>query len=358
MKKTSCRHLLGAGILLLAGGLSALAEAQPPDTPSYLIFQLDNDLFTGSDRDYTNGARLAYMRPIDKEKLNRFQEWLQDLTGSGGSPVFAELTSFINADDVQYDWGLGLTQLMFTPQDPEALEAPPGQRPYAGWLGTEFSLHAKDSQALSSVIFSVGITGKYSLAEETQEWVHRNISNSPIFQGWDSQIPAELTLNLNFDRKHRMAFLSDRTRDWLIEFDGYLEWGAALGNFRTDAYVGSLFRAGYNLPVQYMTPRIRVGSYSHSLFIRDGSRFSNISIYAFGGLRGSAVLHDITLDGPVFRSHDSPVSSESWVGEALVGFGLRLGQFSLTYSRTFRTEEFDSQETGHQFGSIQAGIGF
>ena len=164
--------------------------------------------------------------------------------------------------------------------------------------------------------------------------------------------------NLNFDRKHRLGWLGEESKDWLVEFDGYMEWAAALGNFRTDAYLGALIRAGYNLPVQYMTPRIRVGSYSHSLFIRDGHRFSNVSLYAFGGVRGSAVLHDITLDGPVFKSYDSPVSSETWVGEALIGFGIRFKQLTVTYSRTFRTEEFESQETGHQFGSIQAGIGF
>ena len=357
--KTSHTRILERLFLLSVAVLALPAmTAASGKEDSYLIFQLDNDLFTGSDRNYTNGARFAYMHPVSEEQLNRFQNWLRDMTGAGEHPVFGRLTTFANDEDIRYDWGFGLTQLMFTPQDPEATEAPPGQRPYAGWLGTEFSLHAKDPDALSSVIFSVGVTGKYAIARETQEWVHRNISNSPIFQGWDSQVPAEVTFNLNFDRKHRLVRLGERTRDWLVELDGYLEWGAALGNYRTDAYVGTLVRAGYNLPVQYMTPRIRIGSYSHNLFVREGSRFSSISVYAFGGARGSAVLHDITLDGPVFKDYDSPVSSETWVGELLVGFGVRLSQFTLTVSRTFRSREFDTQAEGHQFGSIQAGFGF
>jgi hypothetical protein len=350
--------IMGGAILMALTGLVPAVASDEESHPSYVIFQLDNDLFTGSDRDYTNGARFAYMQPIKRERMNQFQDWLHDMTGAGENPFFSHLTSFVGEDDIVYDWGFGLTQLMFTPQDPQALQAPEGQRPYAGWLGAEFSLHAKDQDALSSVIFSIGVTGKYSLAEETQEWVHRNISDSPIFQGWDSQVPAELTLNLNIDRKHRLGWLAEATDDWVVEFDGYMEWGAALGNFRTDAYLGTLVRSGYNLPVQYMTPRIRVGSYSHSLFIREGHRFSSVSLYAFGGVRGSAVLHDITLDGPVFKSYESPVSSETWVGELLLGFGVRFKQLSVTYSRTFRTEEFESQETGHQFGSIQIGLGF
>jgi hypothetical protein len=70
------------------------------------------------------------------------------------------------------------------------------------------------------------------------------------------------------------------------------------------------------------------------------------------------VAHDITLDGPVFKSYDSPVSSETWVGEVLVGFGLRYKQMTLTFSRTFRSEEYDTQEGGHQFGSVLVGFGF
>jgi hypothetical protein len=247
---------LSLPLALLAIVPTLSAEEEEPQ-PSYVIFQLDNDLFTGSDRDYTNGARFAYMRPIRKERLNSFQNWLHDMTGAGKHPLFSRLTNFVNPEDIRYDWGFGLTQLMFTPQDPEALEAPMGQRPYAGWLGTEFSLHAKDQNALSSVILSIGVTGKYSLAQETQEWVHRNISDSPIFQGWDSQVPAEVTLNINIDRKRRMEWLAQNSRDWVIEFDGYMEWGAALGNFRTDAYLGTLVRAGYNLPV---TPSVVPGA--------------------------------------------------------------------------------------------------
>ncbi len=326
---------------------------------SYLVFQLDNDLFTGSDRNYTNGARLAYLRPIAEKDLNWIQKSLRTLGGTGDSRLFNFLAVAVDPDQVRFDWGIGLTQLMFTPSDPEWTEAPPGERPYAGWLGMEFSLHAKDSRAVSSVVLSVGVTGEYSFAEETQKWVHTHISGSPVFQGWDSQIPGEVTVNLNFDQKRRFGDLARATRDWLMEVDGYLEWGAGIGNFRTDAYVGTLLRTGIHLPVQYATPRIQLGNYSHELFL-PGARVnrSEWSLYLFGGARGTAVAHDITLDGPVFRSFDTGVSSEPLVGELVAGVGFRLGSFTLTFSRTFRTKEFDGQEQGHQFGSILASIGF
>ena len=46
------------------------------------------------------------------------------------------------------------------------------------------------------------------------------------------------------------------------------------------------------------------------------------------------------------------------MGGALVGFGLRFKQVTMTYSRTFRTEEYDTQPGGHQFGSFLVSVGF
>ena len=344
-------------LISLANGVHG-DEPDGSEPASYLLFQLDNDLFTGSDRNYTNGARLAYLQPIPEASMNRLQGWLRELSGADPDSPFSRLTSFIDPSSIRYDWGIGLTQTMFTPQDPTLTASPPGERPYAGWLGAELSLHAKDSRALSSVILSIGITGRHAYARETQEWVHRNISNSPIFQGWDSQIPGELTVNLNFDRKRRMEWLSETSKDWLVSFDGYLEWGAGIGNYRTDAYVGTLVRFGYNLPVQYMTPRIQLGAYSHELFISRERRFSGWSIYAFGGARGTGVLHDITLDGPVFKDYTSVADSEPFVGEFLVGAGLRLMHFTVTFSRTFRSEEYEGQAGAHQFGSFLVSLRF
>lgn len=348
------------GLLLpaLSGAQGLPAETDFSARASYLILQLDNDLLVNSDRDYTSGSRLAWLQPIQEESMNRFQGWLRELSGASQNPIFGRLTTFIEPETIRYDWGIGLTQLMFTADDPTLAASPPGERPYAGWLGIELSLHAKDVSSLSSVTFSIGTTGSNSFAEEAQEWVHRNISDSPIYQGWDSQVPGELTLNLNIDSKRRLAALASASADWLLDLDGYIEWGAALGNFRTDAYLGALVRAGYNLPVQYMTPRVQLGSYSHELFLTDTDTDNGWSLYAFGGARGSAVAHDITLDGPVFRDYDAAVSSEPWVGELVAGVGLRFHDLSVTFSRTFRSKEFESQGSSHQFGSVLVSLGF
>ncbi|MEM6900887.1 MAG: lipid A deacylase LpxR family protein, partial [Pseudomonadota bacterium] len=320
-----------------------------------LIIQWDNDLLTGTDRNYTNGARIAYVSELkpDSKADNFLRNTLAHLSGLQEDSFLPD-HRFRKTEEVQFHWGTGLTQLMYTPEDPNAATAPDGERPYAGWLGLEFTLYANTYQSANSVTLSIGTTGENSFAEEAQEWVHTNISGSPIFQGWDSQVPGEATINLHFDRKQRIGFLDAESRK-KIQIDGYYEWGAAIGNFRTDAYLGSLVRLGYNLPEEYTMPRVQLGSSGHILFNRRGKNFSNdFSILTFAGVRAYGVLHDITLDGPVFRDFDTGVDSEPLVGEVIVGFNLRWKALEASLSHTIRTDEFAGQRENLEFGSVMA----
>lgn len=340
-------------LLALFASLCGIHTVAANETaPIRLMVQWDNDLLTGSDRDYTNGARIAFVQDLDPDEAthNQLQKALYRLSGAEDDALFGGLR-YQSINGNRFAWGVGLTQLMYTPDDPLALLPSEGDRPYAGWLGLETSLHVKNDRSTSSVTLSIGTTGKLSYAEEAQEWVHENISDSSIYQGWESQIPGEMTLNLHLDHKQRYTVL-DATQDWWIAMDGYFEWGAALGNFRTDAYIGSLLRAGYNLPASYATPRVQIGSYGHALFKEEATGTTAFSAFGFAGVRGSAVLHDITLDGPVFRDYNSGIDSEPFVGELLLGLGLRWGHCELSFSRTLRSDEFEDQSANQEFGSV------
>ncbi len=344
-----------------ASGQESLDMPEPSDWQ--VLLQLDNDLFSGSDRDYTNGVRIGFVQEIPlessegqtmnrrvREGSNQFTKKLQGKLGMFGIKPDTELS---------FARGFGMNQLMFTPEDPLALRAPDGERPYASWLGLEYSLHYKTDYYANSITLSVGTTGESSLAQPTQNWVHRNISHSPLFQGWDSQVPSELTLNLHFDHKQRFRGLPNLTRGGL-KFDGYYEGGIAAGNFRSDAYVGALARIGYRLPSSFSMPRVQLGNYGHQLFPDKNDYGRKFSAYAFAGVRATGVLHDITLDGPVFRKFDTSVESKPLVGELLVGWGLRYRKVDLVFSQTIRSDEFTGQTANQQFGSFmlrfQSGI--
>ncbi len=323
-----------------------------PDTgDANLTFYLDNDLFADTDENYTNGLRLSWISGSrDPEQFGPLQRLLRKLSGDAESRgLFRTLSGFSDPGDVEYNYGFSLTQFMFTPQDPKAPAAPPGQRPYAGWLGLDLSLHTKDAHALNSVGVALGITGRNSYAEEAQDFVH-DIRGLEKFQGWDSQVPTELTLNLYYTQKRRLILLDPERGSFGI--DGFGEWRIALGNFLTAANVGALVRFGWNLPENFSDPRLSVTAYSHEPFRTDRHQRSDWSFYGMTGTLGAAVAHNITIDGPVFTDFDTGTSSEPFVGELYAGFGIRYRRVNFSYVHTFRSREFSGQRNSQSFGSL------
>ena len=342
---------LVVGLVCLMAPLFVTAQSEGEKSKWQAILQIDNDLFSGSDRDYTSGVRLAAIKDIDESSVasSFLKRSLSKIVTNNEQVSPLRYWLLPQTEDVSFAHGIGLSQLLFTPEDFSATSAPEGERPYAGWLGLEYSLHARNSSKVNSVTLSVGTTGENSFAEESQRWIHENISNSPIFQGWDSQIPSEVTVNLNFDHKQRI-FKEEGASFGIVEFDGYYESGLSLGNFRTDAYLGGLIRAGINLPSNYSTPRVQLGSFGHNLFGQSDRNDKRFALLTFIGLRSSLVAHDITLDGPLFREFDTGVESEVWVNELLLGFGARYYGIGLSFTQTIRSEEFDGQTENQIFG--------
>jgi hypothetical protein len=319
------------------------------------ITQWDNDMLTGTDDGYTNGVRIAYTRdlPTDSGMHDFLQKTLLRLSGAERNSAFGQIR-FPEPIASNFRYGIGLTQLMFTPKDAESLQPDSGERPYAGWLGLEISLQASARNSASTATLSIGTTGGSSFAHDMQDWVHQNISDSPVFRGWDSQAPGELTVNLHLDHKRRISFL-DQTGDWPIQTDGFYEWGGALGNFRTDAYFGTFLRAGYNLPASYTSPRVQLGSFTETIFDignDDTKPDDPFSFYGFSSLRGYAVLHDISLDGPLSRDWDESVDSKTWVGEVGFGIAARWKILEVSLSHTIRTDEFENQKNRSRYGSV------
>jgi len=328
------------------------AASNPADAPqASWSFQLDNDLFAGTDTNYTNGWRLSHTWSQDKSKINDLQQGLFDATGAENSDSFFDFLSPRKSNSrLEWDFGYSITQLMFTPTDRDAPKAPVGERPYAGWLGLMLTAHAKDRDSISSAGLAIGWTGEHSLAHAAQDFTH-DLRDIEPFDGWDSQYPTEITLNLHLDRKWRFLETRETLGSDDLQIDAHLDYGLALGNFRTGAYLGPLARLGFNLPATYPAPRIDGSAPSHKLFVSDAPEAS-WSAYLFGGARGHGVLHDITLDGPLFRDTDHAVDSRPWVYEFVYGFGLRWEALDLIYSFTVRSDQFESQDDNHRFGSL------
>lgn len=346
----------------LATVLPVLADRNSPlpdQGDGNLTFYLDNDLFSGTDRNYTNGARVSWIsgeRPVSE--IGSVQRFLRRLSGDADSfDLVKRLTGFEDPAEVRYNFGCSLTQLMFTPQDPLFPGQPPGQRPYAGWLGLGFSLHAMDERVLNSVQLTVGVIGPEALGEEAQDVVH-DIRGIPKFRGWDAQVPGEPTLGLYFGQKRRLDLHREEWKRGDFRVDALADWSVALGNFRTGMDAGVFFRAGHNLSADFSDPRLSETAYSHRYFRGDGEPAGRFSVYAMFGARGRVSVYDASIEGPLFSDFDTGVEKEWLVGEVFAGFGLRWEEVELSYVHTFRSNTFEGQTGGQQFGSIALRMAF
>ncbi|MBB5350348.1 hypothetical protein HNR46_000572 [Haloferula luteola] len=347
------------GALGVMGLISAQAALPDPtfDDDGYLTFYLDNDLFGGEDRDYTNGARLAWISGSERvEDLIGVQRYLRRLTGDADSfEVFQKVTGFEHPEQIVYNYGFSLTQLMYTPQDNASYAQPPFQRRYAGWTGVGFSLHVKDERILNSVELSVGTTGPDSFAEATQDFIH-DLRGVEKFNGWDQQIPSELTVDLSFIQKRRLDFA--QMGYGILRVDGIGEWGVRLGTFRTDAHLGGMFRVGYNLPPDFSDPRLSPTAYTHRYFNSGFDYDSDWSVFLLAGGSLTGVAHDATLDGPMFSDFNTGIQRRPFVAEVYAGFGVRYRRLELSYAHTWRTEEYRTQRGIAQVGTVGVKLRF
>ena len=348
-------------IFLLAAGLTlcstqAIAQEPPEDAiedhvripGGYLTIYFDNDLFGGTDENYTNGVRASWIsrsRTIDD--LSTIYRLLDD---------FSKFTRIRRETDWFYNYGVSLTQLMYTPEDISTYDFQPDDRAYAGWLGLGFSLHAKNDMELHSLELSLGVVGPESLAESAQDFIH-DVRDIPKANGWDHQLKTEPTINLHYRRSRRMPLGYDHESGF--GFDSFYRWGADLGTLAVNANGGVFCRFGYNLPVDFSDPKLSLTAYTHQMFREDQEKrvHRRLSVFTTLSAEAKAVVHDIFLDGGTFRDGPS-VDKNPVVADFTAAVGVRYRRFQIAYAHTLRTEEFSEQDGAQVFGSLTASYEF
>ncbi|MDX2275279.1 MAG: lipid A deacylase LpxR family protein [Hyphomonadaceae bacterium] len=343
------RLILMAGAAMLAcAPVGARAQELAPETASEGardkgVFSLvvENDsLATGDDRNYTSGIKLAYVSPASS-----VPDWMQDV---------GDFTRAVSGSDPDF-WGFALGQSIFTPEDIDAVPAPPDQHPYAGWLYAQIMIAAEDDpragrapRFLDTYEFEFGLVGPSALGEEAQRGIHR-ILDAPDPQGWDSQLNDEFAFAASFDR---------RWRAWraFIDVPGGLEAdltpsaGLTLGTLRTEARAGLAARIGYRIDNDYGPPRVRPSLAGVEHFVGGPLSWS-----IFAGVQGRAVARDLFLDGNTFEDSAS-VDRIPYVADFQTGFSISGGAFRLAYTYVVRTDEFESQDARQDFGALSLSV--
>lgn len=326
-----------AGAALVAALPGVAFAERPAEEKGVLSLAVENDsLSSGGDRNYTSGIKIAYVSPSEG-----VPDWLQ------GAGQFTRAFSNSPPDF----WGISIGQSLFTPEDIDAVPAPPDQHPYSGWLYMQIMVGAEHHPApgrspryLDTYELEFGIVGPSALGEQSQRGIHQALG-APDPQGWDSQLNDEFAFAVSFDRRWRAVRVFG---DFLggIEADLTPSAGITLGTLRDELRVGVTARVGQRIDNDYGPPRVRP-----SLAGVEHFRGGPLSWSLFVGAQGRAVGRDLFLDGNTFEDSAS-VDRIPYVGDFQTGFSISAWDWRLAYTYVWRTDEFETQGGRQDFGAL------
>ncbi|MGD9598191.1 MAG: lipid A deacylase LpxR family protein [Steroidobacteraceae bacterium] len=329
--------------------------------------RFENDLLTGTDRNYTNGVSLALVSRDIEGRLR--PECLP--------PPLGLYTRFLGRLDPGFRRGTAAAstaqnvvvrvgQAMYTPADESRTDLIENDRPYAGLshLGLAWNrrVHAQGSahEMLDSRELTLGVIGPWSLAEKSQHLIH-DLRGIERFRGWDHQLRNEPAVQLAMERKFKPYAAGAVRSGWTHDAIG--SYALRVGNIETAAGIGLELRTGWNIPNDFGSYPIRPAGENRPPSAAAGLRTSSPrpaaaprpGVHAFVNLEATAVAWHFSLDGNLMHvSHH--VTRRPWVAQAALGVsgqwlvsgrGLRLALM-----RVWRTSEFEEQAGHHAFGSI------
>lgn len=307
MSGVSPTRALGVLLLLTAGPSHAQVEG-----PSRITLTWDNDLLAGTDRHYTNGARVELSGRLDPRAL---PAWL--------------------AGD-ETEWGLAVGQRIYTPEILDTAEPAAHDRPYAGLSYVALSVTRRVA-ALGledRIELSLGVVGPSSGAEATHGLAHEAFG-SEVARGWRHQLRDEPAIELTYQANLQLV----RGHVGGLAGDVRPTLGVGLGNVVTFASLGAAARFGHGVPGDCTEPP------------------TPVRLYLTASAEVRLVGHDIFLDGSLFHGGGHRVAKERVVADLSLGFVLAVhDRVSLTYMHTFRTPAFKRQVDGDQFGSLSLAL--
>lgn len=336
--------------------------------------RLENDLFTGTDQNYTNGVALTLVSQDISGKLRPSclptpVRWHAQFIKFMNPQFWADADDSANAQNVVARFG----QAIYTPQDKTRTDLIADDRPYAGllYMGLAWNRRVHPQAAGYEVLdtreLTLGVIGPWSLAEQTQNLVH-GVRGIDRFRGWDNQLHNEPAFQLAMERKFRPYVGTGAVRrGWGSDMIG--SYALRLGNIETAASVGIELRAGWNLPNDFGSYPIRPGTENRPPSAASGlraaqpqsTRAPRPGTHAFVNFEAKAVAWDFSLDGNLFGSSHH-VTRRPWVAQAAAGISsqwlVRGHGARLALMRVWRTREFEGQRGDHAFGSVALSIEF
>jgi|JI8StandDraft_1071087.scaffolds.fasta_scaffold04307_4 hypothetical protein len=206
--------------LLLLSLVSNIRSEEKKDTKQILKLGWENDVFLFSDREYTNGIKLEY--------------GIYEKTYAPSALILLAIESLLPAlkNKTQEYSSVSLNQSLYTPINLYASDASYGERPYSALALLANTASYTWERSAFSVETAIGQMGPAMQGKYFQERIHL-LTNSPIPQGWDSQIPNRTLYQMNADWKY---FFNPNVG---------IQSTVKLGNLDTSFSFGPVFRFGW-----------------------------------------------------------------------------------------------------------------
>ena len=296
----------------------------------------ENDLFGGTDRNYTNGLRIERVSPANE--VFPVLNWA------------AESLPILDLERKELRQGLALSHAIFTPDDITRVQPDPDDRPYAGWLYLSGTVVASDDHIQDVLQLNVGVVGPSALGEFVQTNWH-DLIEEQLPRGWDSQLRDEPGIELI---AQRTALFDGPQLPLGLETDFGFYGGGAVGNVRTYAGTGLIGRIGWDLESDFGPPRIRPALSGAGTF----SPEQPLGAYLFAGIDGRFVLRDMFLDGNALRDGPRVADRNKLVGDVQTGIAVHVQNVQVAFTYVHRTEEFARQDGPQRYGAVSVSIAY
>ena len=308
-------------------------ESSEPSAGAVLWrYEFDNDILAGSDDFFSAGWSLQRHGPDlaswDDQRMTGLSRWIgKSVPGISG------------ADGLRVHKGIGVVQIMQTPEDLSQTELIEDDIPYAGALGVANSWIALNDDRLNAFQVYVGVLGPASFAEQVQIFIHSDMGWGEDPMGWDNQLGNEPLINLNYAMARKIASFGEKEAGFGADIA--CGGGLGLGNLFTLAQLGVQGRFGWRLP-QGFTPVPDVAGRGVIMDPVLGDPLPGRSQFYFSVVaRAAAVGYTVLLDGNTFEDSHS-VAYDPYLAQLMFGVHFVRGAMGLhatTYQSSNPVEE-------------------
>lgn len=314
--------------------LLTLLSAHTPAAAQVITFAWDNDVFFGTDANYTNGVRVSW----------RGSEQPASTTGAMASSLQQRMPGMTPSgadNNPLYSLGISVEQLMITPSDLTLTTPQFDDIPYAGLLRADFSLFARDDRSVTGYSLSIGAAGNHSGAAQSQKQVHRWTNSEPP-RGWNTQLPNRNVFGVAAVHARLLSNHGSR-----LQRQTGIAAGGRIDNWVVSAQTGAFVRVGHNLDGNILPDYTGIGTPASlpGLVKRNVLGWSLYAGISAEGIAWSYVQSEGRKAGYALDNEDAVVAG-------IAGASLSYQQFMMSLSLQKSSSYSRSRDRYIQFGTI------